>query len=78
MKLDKATIALVGSLAATFVGGVELRLAVSRVETTTQDLRERVVRIEHDLDSRRRVSSFDPDASEPNEEDSRSPGDSRQ
>lgn len=52
MKLDKNTIVALTGLATVLLGGLELRMAVNRLEDKLSRVEERVGRIEHDISPR--------------------------
>lgn len=58
MKLDKNTIGAVTGLVAVLLGGVELRMAVNRLEDKLSRIDERVSRIEREV-SPRAVASIE-------------------
>lgn len=49
MKLDAKTIIAWTGLVSVLLGGVEMRMAVNRLEDKTARIEERVVRIEHEI-----------------------------
>lgn len=63
VRWDAKTIVAVTGLASVMLGGVEMRLAVSRLEDRAQRLDERVARIEREL-TPPRVATLEPHSDE--------------